>query len=151
MRAPEPPAFRLTADDLAIIRMISHHRFLRSTQLAALVGRSPDRINKRLLRLFHAGYVDRPRAQLDYYPTAGSGPMVYALADRGARLLRELDAQKPTRSGLDRKNAAAGRPFLEHQLGIMDFYVSLERATQNRSDVRLICPAELVSNFPEKT
>lgn len=90
-RAPDPPAFRLTDHDVEIIRQVGRYRLIRSTHIAALVGRSQDRTNDRLLRLFHAGYVDRPRAQHDYYPTAGSAAMVYALADRGARLLRELD------------------------------------------------------------
>ena len=70
-RAPEPPAFRITDDDVLIVRLLARHRFLRSTHIAALVGRSLDRTNNRLSRLFHAGYIDRPRAQLDYYPTAG--------------------------------------------------------------------------------
>src|ERR1700716_3861285 len=90
-RASEPPAFRLTDDDVEIVRQLARHRFLRSTHIAALVGRSLDRTNDRLSRLFHAGYIDRPRAQLDYYPTAGSAPIAYALADRGAHLLRERD------------------------------------------------------------
>src|SRR4029077_14560963 len=85
------PAFRLTEDDVGIVRLLARHRFLRSTHIAALVGRSLDRTNDRLSRLYHAAYIDRPRAQLDYYPTTGSAPMVYALADRGARLLRERD------------------------------------------------------------
>src|ERR1700681_4367698 len=88
-RASEPPAFRLTEDDVEIVRQVARHRLIRSTHIAALVGRSLDRINDRLLRLFHAGYVDRPRAQLDRFPTSGSAHYVYALADRGARLLRE--------------------------------------------------------------
>ena len=67
-RASEPPAFRLTDDDVEIVRQLARHRFLRSTHIAALVGRSLDRTNDRLSRLFHAGYIDRPRAQLDYYP-----------------------------------------------------------------------------------
>src|SRR5437899_9833331 len=82
-RASDPPAFRLTDDDVEIVRQLARHRFLRSTHIAALVGRSLDRTNDRLKGLFHHGYVDRPRAQLDYYPTSGSAPMVYALADRG--------------------------------------------------------------------
>src|SRR5205807_8724819 len=86
-RAPEPPPFRLTPDDVEIIRQVARHRLIRSTHIAALVGRSLDRTNDRLMRLFHAGYVDRPRAQLDRFPTDGTAPMVYALADRGARLL----------------------------------------------------------------
>src|SRR6266700_345532 len=80
-RRAEPPAFRLTDDDVVIVRELARHRFLRSTQIAALVQRSLDRTNDRLCRLFHAGYIDRPRAQLENFPTTGSAPMVYALAD----------------------------------------------------------------------
>src|SRR5215210_4536200 len=76
-RAVEPPPFRLTDDDIEIIRHIARHRFLRSTHIAALVGRSLDRTNDRLLRLFHAGYVDRPRAQLDRFPTSGTARMLW--------------------------------------------------------------------------
>lgn len=46
-----PPAFRLTDGDLAINREIARHRFLGSTHVAALVGRSRDRTNDRLSRL----------------------------------------------------------------------------------------------------
>ena len=75
VRASEPPSFRLTDDDVEIVRLLARHRFLRSIHIAALVGRSLDRTNDRLHRLFHAGYLDRPRAQLDYYPTSGSAPI----------------------------------------------------------------------------
>src|ERR1700684_372549 len=85
-RASDPPALRLTDDDVEIVRQVARHRLIRSTHIAALVGRSLDRTNDRLLRLFHAGYVDRPRAQLDRVPSAGSSHFVRALADRGARL-----------------------------------------------------------------
>jgi hypothetical protein len=64
-RAAAAPPFRLTNGDVNIIRQLARHRFLRSTHIAALVGRSLDRTNDRLCRLFHAGYIDRPRAQLD--------------------------------------------------------------------------------------
>jgi hypothetical protein len=86
-RASEPPAFRLTDDDIEIVRQVARHRFIASGEIAALVNRSIDRTNDRLMRLYHAGYVDRPRAQLDRFPTTGSGRIIYALADRGARLL----------------------------------------------------------------
>src|SRR5260221_788336 len=103
-RASEPPAFRVTDDDVAMVRLLARHRFLRSTHIAALVGRSLDRTNDRLSRLFHAGYIDRPRAQLDYYPDRGGGPMVYALADRGARLLVERDGSIFSNLEWSRKN-----------------------------------------------
>jgi hypothetical protein len=149
-RASEPPAFRLTDDDVVIIRQLARHRFLRSTHIAALVGRSLDRTNDRLSRLFHAGYVDRPRAQLDYYPTAGLAPMAYALADRGARLLIERDGIDFANVEWSRKNREAGRPFIEHQLEIMDFYVTLQCAARERSDIRIIPPSELVANFRDQ-
>ncbi len=149
-RASEPPAFRLTADDVEIVRLLARHRFLRSTHIAALVGRSLDRTNDRLSRLFHAGYLDRPRAQLDYYPSAGSAPMVYALADRGARLLIERDGIEFANVEWSRKNREAGRPFIEHQLEIMDFYVALQCAARGRGDVRVIHPDELVARFPDQ-
>src|SRR5262249_43643933 len=148
-RRTDPPAFRLTDDDLAIIRLVAQHRFLRSTHIAALIGRSLDRTNDRLCRLFHSGYIDRPRAQLDHYPTNGSGPMVYALSDLGAQLLRHRDAAGLEGHERGRKNREAGRPFIDHQLEITDFYVSLKRAVRGRTDVQLIHPDELVAAFPE--
>jgi hypothetical protein len=133
-----------------IVRQLGRHRFLRSTHVAALVGRSLDRANDRLAKLFHAGYVDRPRAQLDYYPNRGSGPMVYALADRGARLLIERSGLSFSNLEWSRKNRQAGRPFIEHQLEIMDFYVGLQLAARDRTDVGIIHPDELVAMFPDQ-
>jgi len=150
-RASEPPAFRLTEDDIEIVRLLARHRFLRSTHIASLVGRSLDRTNYRLSRLFHAGYVDRPRAQLDYYPTAGSAPIAYALADRGARLLIQRDGIDFANVEWSRKNRSAGRPFIEHQLETVDFYVALQRACAQRPNVRLIHPDELVASLPDQS
>ena len=149
--ASEPPAFRLTEDDVEIIRHVARHRLTRSSHIAALVGRSQDRTNDRLLRLFHAGYIDRPRAQLDYYPTAGSGPTVYALADRGARLLREHDGISFANMEWSRKNREAGRPFIEHQIEVVNFQVALERATRNHSDVRLLRPEDMIAASRQTT
>jgi hypothetical protein len=149
-RATEPPAFRLTDDDIVIIRQLASHRFLRSTHIAALVGRSLDRTNDRLSKLFHGGYIDRPRAQLEYKPTRGSGPMVYALADLGARLLRDHDGVGIAAAEWSRKNREAGRPFIEHQLEIMDFFVSLQITLKDHEDLKIMHPAELVQSFPDQ-
>jgi hypothetical protein len=121
---------------VVIVRQLAQYRFLRSTHIAALVGRSIDRTNDRLARLFHAGYVDRPHAQLDYYPTSGSAPMIYALAARGARLLIERCGIDFANVNWTRKSGRAGRPFIEHQLEIVDFQISLqhERSTPQRPE-----------------
>jgi hypothetical protein len=142
-RASESPAFRLTDDDVEIVRQVGRHRLIRSTDIAALVGRSLDRTNDRLMRLFHAGYLDRPRAQLDRFPTTGSAHYIYALADRGARLLRERDGIVFANREVSRKNREAGRPFIEHQIEIVNFQVALQRAVQERPELHLIDPVEM--------
>jgi uncharacterized protein YecE (DUF72 family) len=93
------------------------------------------------MRLFHAGYIDRPRAQLDRFPSSGSSHYIYALADRGARLLREEDGVEFRNTEWSRKNREAGRPFIEHQIEIVNFQVALQRAVAQRSDLRFV-PAE---------
>lgn len=143
-RASESRAFRVTDDDITIIREIARHRFLRSTHIAALVGRSADRTNDRLCHLYHAGYIDRPRAQLDYYPTAGSAPIVYALADRGARLLRAHDEIALSQIDWSRKNREASRPFIEHQLEVVDFEIGVQLAAE-RAGHRFIGAGEIAS------
>ncbi len=148
-RAAAPPPFRLTDDDVEIVRQVARHRLIRSTHIAALVGRSLDRTNDRLMRLFHAGYVDRPRAQLDYYPSFGSAPMIYALADRGVRLLKKWDGVEFRSTEWSRKNREAGRPFIEHQIEIVNFEVSLQRAVRERSDLRLLLAEEMLAAMPQ--
>jgi hypothetical protein len=150
-RRAEPPPFRVTDDDLMIIRLVGQHRFATSRQIAGLTGRSVDRTNDRLSRLYHAGFIDRPKAQLDYYPTKGSSPIVYALADLGAQLLAQRNQVQRGNRELTRRNDEAGRPFIDHQLEITEFYVSLKRATEGLRDVQLIHPAELMAAFPEHT
>jgi DNA-binding Lrp family transcriptional regulator len=149
-RASEPPAFRLTNDDIEIVRLLARHRFLRSTHIAALVGRSLDAVNGRLNGLFHHGYIDRPRAQLDYYPTAVSAPIAYALANRGARLLKQHGIVFANLEW-SRKNHEAGRPFIEHQLEIMDFYVALQTAMRARNDARVIHSDEMIATLPDRS
>src|SRR5437764_10676030 len=136
-RAAEPPPFRLTDDDVEIVRVVARHRLIMSTHIATLVSRSLDRTNDRLLRLFHAGYVDRPRAQLDRFPSSGSAHYIYALADRGVRLLREEEGVEFRNAEWSRKNREAGRPFIEHQIEIVNFQVALQRAVAQRTDLRL--------------
>jgi hypothetical protein len=149
-RVAEPPPFQITEGDLAILAAVARHRFMRSTQIARLVGRSLDRTNRRLRFLFHAGYLDRPRAQLDRFPMDGSAHMVYALAAGGARLLKAHERPAPrTISGS--KNDSALRPFIEHQLAISEFHVSVHEAASNSNAITLLSPDELVATFPAAT
>jgi hypothetical protein len=50
-----------------------------------------------------------------------------------------------------RRNNEASRPFIDHQLEIVDFYVGLELGARVRADIRVIHADELISAFPERT
>lgn len=144
----DPPPLRLTSDDLAILRHVAEHRFLRSTHLTALLNRPAKKIVERLSALYHNAYLDRPRAQLDYYATAGSTPFVYALGNKGADVLAGLDGRPRANIDWTTKNRSAGRLFIDHTLMIANLMIALELATRRRSDVRLIGPRELHSLLP---
>jgi DNA-binding Lrp family transcriptional regulator len=66
-RASAVAPIELTERDRDIIRLVHRHRFLRSTQIVALVGDSSQQLLRRLRLLYHHGYLERPRAQIDYY------------------------------------------------------------------------------------
>jgi hypothetical protein len=143
-------ALHLTERDVGLIRAVARHRFLRSTHLVSLAGGSAQAILRRLNLLFHHGFLDRPRIQLDYY-TRGSKPMVYALSDRGARLLSERDGRDPDAVRWGGKNRRFGRIFLSHKLLVADVMVGLEVACRAPVPVRLIPPEAVVAASPEAT
>lgn len=76
--------------------------------------------------------------------------MVYALADRGARLLIERDGVAFANVEWSRKNREVGRPFIEHQLEIIDFAIAVEASAFGREDVAFLAPQQLVAAFPDQ-
>jgi len=151
-RRDTPQPMRLTEDDIAIIRYVARYRFLRSTHiLKLLVGRSEKKLIERLGALYHNQYLDRPRAQLDYYATAGSAPMVYALGNRGAAVLAETGGVDQTRIDWTWKNRSTGRAFIEHTLLIADCEVGVLCAARGRDDVSWISDADMLARAPEAT
>ncbi len=134
---------QLTERDRQIIRSVHRCRFLRSTQIAALLGDHSQQLLRRLQLLYHHGYLERPRAQIDYYRQGGSQHMVYGLGNKGAALLkREGDASSlQLRSG--EKNRSVGRIFLEHTLLVSDIMVALELACRVSGNVRLLTQDKL--------
>ncbi len=147
-----PAPMRLTDDDLEIIRHIAKHRFLRSTHLARLMPhRSYKKLLERLGALYHNGFVDRPRAQLDYYATAGSAPIVYALGTRGALVLAERDGMDRAQVDWTWKNRSVGRIFVDHTLLTADVMVSAQCATRLHPDIKLMNAQHILAGAPEAT
>jgi DNA-binding Lrp family transcriptional regulator len=142
-----PP--QLTTRDREIIRLVFAHRFLRSTHIHELIGGSRQQLLRRLQRLYHHGYLERPRAQIDYYHQGGSQSMVYGLGHTGAALLkRELNLPFH-RLDWSAKNQEVKRLFLEHALMTADVMVAFELACRRHDGVRLISADEL--SLPAET
>ena len=80
-RAPEIAPIQLTERDRMIVRCVFQHRFLRSWQIAALVGGSKQAVLRRLQLLFHHGYLERPRAQATT-PRSPAPPRPHSQAQR---------------------------------------------------------------------
>ena len=142
-RAPEIAPIQLTERDRMIVRCVFQHRFLRSWQIAALVGGSKQAVLRRLQLLYHHGYLERPRAQIEYFQPGGSRAFVYGLADRGAELLRLTENPSLRALEWSAKNRAVKRLFLEHALLVSDVMVSLELACRQHGGVRFLKSDEL--------
>ena len=124
--------FVLQPRDLEIVRVVAQHRFISSNDLCLLVGSSTQGILRRLQRLFHNGYLDRPRSQKSF----GNAPMVYALGAKGAELLARETGERPSMDWSE-KNRQLGAPFLEHALMISRLQAALRAAVRDTGDVVL--------------
>ncbi|MEI7534632.1 MAG: replication-relaxation family protein, partial [Verrucomicrobiae bacterium] len=127
---------RLTERDQKIIRLIHRHRFLRSHQIVALIGGSAQNLSRRLQWLFHQGYLERPRAQLQYYERNGSQTITHGLGNKSGSLLKLSPAS------WGEKNRGIGRVYLAHALLVSDVMVALELACR-RHGIRLLHEDEL--------
>jgi len=129
---------RLTARDHAIVRLIHQHRFLRSRHIVSLIDGSRQSLLRRLQLLYHHGFLERPRSQLDYYHRGGSRHIVYGLGNHGAAIVKEELGSSISSLRLGEKNRSLGRIFLEHALMVSDVMVAFELACRRIGDVRLL-------------
>jgi hypothetical protein len=135
--------FTLTSRDRSIIQFVHRHRFLRSVHIVSLIGTSSQPILRRLQLLYHHGFLERPRAQLDYYHSTGSRPIVYGLGNKGAALLRnDLGMRVPDVNWGD-KNRSVGRIYLEHALLVSEVMVTFELACRQNGQIRFIDQQDL--------
>jgi hypothetical protein len=142
-RASTVAPMRLTDRDRQIIQLVHRHRFLRSSQIVALLGGSPQQLLRRLKLLYHHGYFERPRCQIDYYHQTGSQCIIYGLGKKSQAFLKlEYDADCREVSWSE-KNRTVGRIFLEHAHLVSDVMVAIELAVRKHAGIRLLYENEL--------
>jgi len=134
---------QLTARDRQIIRFVHRHRFLRSSHIVALIGGSAQQVLRRLQLLYHHGYLERPRAQIDYFQRGGSHCMVYGIGNKGAALLKQESTIPFHQLNWSAKNRSVGRIFIEHALLVSDIMVKIELACRDNGRIRLLSGDEL--------
>jgi hypothetical protein len=142
-RASTLPPMQLTARDRQIIQMVHRHRFLPSCHLVTLIEASSQQILRRLQLLYHHGFLERPRAQIDYYHQGGSRHIVYGIGNKGAALLQRELGLAFRKIHWSEKNRSVGRIFLEHALLVSDVMVTIELACRETGRIRLLTEEQL--------
>ena len=142
----------LTRDDVAILRHVYRHRFIRADDLYRLFpDRSQDRISRRLTRLYRSQFLDRPIAQVDRYREGGSRSLVYGLDNAGARYLKEQVGLAIRPSDWRARNRSYTRESLDHTLAITRFLIDLEVFSRSRHDLSIIPFEDVLAAAPAET
>ncbi len=119
---------RLTARDRAILSAVSRFRFLTTSHILSLTSGSRQNIIRRLQRLYHAGFLDRPKAQLPLRFAGELAELVYAPTCKGiaqTMALGETTVWKKT-------YRPVSSLFLKHALSISDALIFIETACRLR-------------------
>ncbi|MFQ5903485.1 MAG: replication-relaxation family protein, partial [Candidatus Binatia bacterium] len=137
-RPKYPPALQLTERDVEILQAVWTFRFLSANQVVALLGGSEQAIKNRLRQLFKARYLDRPREQMTMRFRDGYPDIVYAIGDRGSRVLVEQLGLDLATTRWEYRNRSVQERFLRHTLSVSNFLIALILATAKRRDVILL-------------
>lgn len=150
-REGEAPRVDLTEDDVAILRYVYRHRFIRADDLYRLFpDRSQDKLSRRLTRLYRSQFLDRPIAQIDRFRDGGSQSLVYGLDNAGARYLKERAGMPIGPSDWRARNRSFTRESLEHTLAVAHFLVDLEVSSRQRAGVSVIPFEDILAGAPEE-
>jgi hypothetical protein len=151
-RPEKPRELRITARDLRHLTNLARLRLATGAQLGALDGGSQQNVDRALLALWENGYVERPEAQAAYrHIQKGSRSLVYGLTRKGAGYLRRhgYDVQRRLVDGIDKERGAGWR-FIDHSVGISEFFVRLELAARGRKDLRVLERGEILEDTPKR-
>lgn len=139
-RCPSIPHIQITERDIDILAHLNRHRLLRSCDISDLIAGSRQQVLRRLQLLFHHGYIDRPRSQIEYFHCGGSRPLVYALNSRGIGLLRQRELPHSSSTFPSRNLSPL---FFQHAVQKSEIMVALELACRRDPRIRFIPSRDL--------
>lgn len=138
-RCPTGKRLILTKRDLEILQWLHRYRFLRQTQLIALLGpKSHKRFIERLGDLFHeTGYINRLACKHRTFDSF-STPMLYEISNAGLAYLEAHDAIPDRAVTFSRRARGAYNPQFLHTMMVIDTLVSIELETRSTADQRFV-------------
>ncbi len=145
-RVPDQRILQIQPRDIEILVALARYRFLTSRQLIALTGGGEQGVLRRLHRLFHNGFINRPRVQIKTR-TIGTEPMAYALSRKGADWLCEQGKITGRKQNQIRRDQWVRDVFLDHALLVSNFMVTMELACQAVSNLELLRQEDMVRHI----
>lgn len=142
----ERPGIKIMPADIEIMRHIFRYRVLESDVLYRLMPhRSEQMISRRLHKLFHNEYIDRPLAQRGANKlTPGSSNIAHTIDNLGAREIQPHLPFDISPSRWKQKNLKLTPYSIDHTLDITRFVAGLAAATHAHKDTRLRYADELI-------
>lgn len=126
---------RLTNRDRSILSAIARYRFLTTSLILALIPGSRQNISRRLQGLFHAGLLDRPRAQLPLRYSGELSEFVYC----------------PTRkSDAGRGYKPVTSLFLAHALMVSEVLIRVESSSRSKG-MTFVPESEILAETNEES
>ena len=138
--------------DTAILQHLYRYRYLRQTQLQALLKpKSRKRFIERLGDLFHeTGLINRPALQQHYFDAFAS-PMLYEISQKGIDYLNVLAAIPHRAVTISRRVRPTANPQFQHTMMIIDTLVNLECTIDCEQEQRFVPVDEMLERAPEET
>ena len=146
-RANTPPRFMMTERDTEFVRAILKYRFLHVSQLEWLFPDASRRgMENRLRYLYHNKYLDR----IVYPEATHANKLIYAMAEKGAKLLAEADGISRDQIHWRRHLNKISLSHIQHLLAINDVLISFSLALEDAKARRLVTEYRVYKGDSEK-
>ena len=119
----KPQGFVLTDGDVAILRLIHEHRFLRREQISALCGRHQKRLHRRISKLATRRYISTIRLPQQKH--------IYGIGRAAIPVLTVHALCHPELLKQRRRTHELKELFLKHEMMIVDLHVAFSLASRN--------------------
>jgi len=130
------PPLEIQERDRKIIDLVYNFRYLTSDQVTELVEGSKQIIKRRLHKLFHHGFLSRPKQGYILRVLKGRTlPLIYGIGPKARKILveRGYDLEQVKASMKE-----ANYLYLEHSLEVTDFHLALLKAIKEKPDWKII-------------